>query len=100
MRIEPRDHGFRAVHLAIADIVGAEDHLTLQVGQRHFVVVDHAQRADAGGGEIEQHRRAEAAGADHQHPGGFQLGLAGPAHFAQHDVAGVTFEFGSIEHQG
>ena len=100
VRIEPRDHGFRAVHLAPADIVGAEDHLPLQIRQRHRVVVDDAERADPGGGEIKQHRRAQPAGADHQHARSFQLGLAGSADLAQHDVARVAFKFLGIEHQG
>ena len=52
-----------------------------------------AERADAGGREIHQRRRAEAAGADHQHGGLLQRGLAGAADLAQHDVAGVAFEF-------
>ena len=70
-----------------------KDHLPLQVRQRHRVVVDHAERADAGGGEIQQHRRAEPAGADHQHARGLELGLARAADLAQHDVAGIAFQF-------
>ena len=99
MRIEPRDRRLRAVDLAHADVRRGVDHLPLQIRQRHAVVVDHAERADAGGGEIEQHRRAQAAGADHQHARGLELGLARPADFAQHDVAGIAFEFFGIEHR-
>jgi hypothetical protein len=99
MRIEPRDHRLGAIHLAIADIIGGKDHLPLQIRQRHRVVIDHAERADAGGREIEQHRRAEAAGADHQHACGLELGLPRPADLAQHDVARIAFEFFCIEHQ-
>ena len=99
MRIEPRDRGARALDLAHADIGGRVDHLPLQVRQRHRVVVDHAERADAGGGEIEQHRRAQAAGADHQHARGLERGLAGAADLAQHDVARIAFEFFCVEHR-
>ena len=67
MGVEPLDRRGRAVDLGRADVGRAVDHLALQIGQRHRVVVDDAERADAGGREIEQHRRAEAAGADHQH---------------------------------
>ena len=74
------------------------DDLALQVGQRHDVVIDHAERADAGGGEIHQRRRAETAGADHQHGGLLQRRLAGAADLAQHDVAGVAFEFVGAQH--
>ena len=98
MRIEPRDGRLRAVDLAHADVAGRKDHLPLQIRQRHAVVIDHAERADAGRGEIEQHRRAEPAGADHQHARGLELGLARAADLAQHDVARIAFEFFCIEH--
>ena len=100
VRIEPRNHGLRAVDLARADIVGAEDDLPLQVRQRHDVIVDNAQRADAGGGKIEQHRRTETAGADHQHARRLQLRLSGAADLAQHDVARITFQFLGLKHNG
>ena len=74
------------------------DHLPLQVRQRDRVVVDHAERADAGRGQIEQDRRAEAAGADDQHARLFQRRLAGTADLAQHDVAGVSFELFRTQH--
>ena len=93
MRIERVDFLGGAVDLGPADIRRKVNDLALQVGQRHGVVVDHAERADAGGGEIHQHRRAEPAGADHQHRGGLQRRLAGAAHLAQHDMAGIAFEF-------
>ncbi len=63
------------------------------------VVIDHAERADAGGGEIEQHRRAQAAGADHQHARGLELGLPRAADLAQHDVARIAFQFFCVEHR-
>ena len=100
MRIEPRDRGARLRGFVLADVVGGKNHLPLQIRQRHLVVVDHAERADAGGGEIKQHRRAEPAGADDQHPRGFQLLLAGAADLAQHDVARVALQFLGIEHHG
>ena len=98
VRIEPRDRGGGAVDFRPADIGRAVDHLALQIGQRHRVVVDHAERADARRREIQQHRRAEPAGADHQHAGAAQRRLAGAADLAQHDVAGVTFEFLGRQH--
>ena len=93
MRIERVNPLGRAVDLAPADIGRGVDDLALQIGQRDDVVIDHAERADAGGGQIHQRRRAEAAGADHQHGRLLQRGLAGAADFAQHDMAGVAFEF-------
>lgn len=70
------------------------DHLALQVRQADRVVVDHAQSADAGGGEVLQQRRAQAAGADHQHTGLAQLGLTDAADLRQDDVARVALKLG------
>jgi hypothetical protein len=72
--------------------------LALQIGQRHDVVVDHAKRTDTGRREIHQRRRAEATGADHQHRSFLQRGLTGAADLAQHDMAGVAFEFFGTQH--
>ena len=44
------------------------DDLALQVGLVHGVELDDAERADAGGGQVEQRRAAEPTGPDHQHP--------------------------------
>ena len=74
------------------------DHLPLQVRERHDVVVDDAERADACGGEVEQHRRAETAGADHKDARATERGLSGPSDVAQHDVAGITFQLGVAQH--
>ncbi|KAF0128679.1 MAG: hypothetical protein FD152_2284 [Xanthobacteraceae bacterium] len=93
MGIEPADGAGRALGLEHVDILGAVDDLALQVGERHAVVVDDADGADAGGGEVEEQRRTESAGADHQDPRRLQLLLAGPSHLAQDDVAGVSLEF-------
>ena len=43
------------------------DDLALQVRVVDDVGVDDAERADAGRGEVERRRRAEAAGADQEH---------------------------------
>ena len=90
MRIESRDLARRARDLGLADTGGCVDHLPLQVGERHHVVVDHAERADAGRRQIHQCRRAEPARADHQHARAFQRGLSGTADLTQHDVACVA----------
>ncbi len=64
--------------------------LALQIGQFDSVVVDDADRADAGGGEIERERAAEAAGADDENPRLAQPRLADPADLLQQDVAGIA----------
>src|SRR5258707_5613898 len=86
-----------AVDLAPANIRRGVDDLALQIGQRDNVVIDHAERSDTGGGEIHQRWRAETAGADHQHGGFLQGGLAGASDFTQHDVAGGTLAFGGAQ---
>ena len=74
------------------------DHLALQVRERHLVVVDDAERADARRRQIEQRRRAETAGADHQHARALKRRLAGTADLAQHDMAGIALKFIGSEH--
>ena len=98
MRIEAADRGGRALDLGLADLGRAVDHLALQVRQRDRVVVDDAERADTGRGQIEQRRRAQPAGADHQHARALERGLSGPADLAQHDVAGIAFKLLGTEH--
>ena len=108
MRLDPH-HGVdgarrlcRRLRLRLADPIGGMGDLALQVRQLHAVVVDDADRADAGGGQIQRERRAKPAGADHQHARGLQLRLADAAHVLQQDVAGVAadFVFGEIEVHG
>ena len=93
-------HGLGARSTFGVPISRVENHLALQVRQRHVIIINHAKHADAGGGQIEQHRCAKAAGADDQHARSLQLRLAGTADLAQHDVTGVAFEFFCIEHCG
>ena len=90
--IERRHRGGEAVHLAPADAVRAMRHLTLQVGQLDDVVIDQAERADAGGGEIQRQRTAKPAGADHQHTRLAQTRLAGAADLGEQDVARVALD--------
>ena len=57
-----------------------------------------ARRADAGGGEVLQQRRAEPAGAHHQHARRLQPLLPRPADAVQDDVARVALDLGGAEH--
>lgn len=47
-------------HLGLADPRIGMDHLPLEVGEGDGVVVDHPDRAHAGGGEVEERGRAES----------------------------------------
>ena len=79
-------------HLRLADMVGVVRDLALQVVERHPVVVDDADGADARRRQVEHERRAEAAGADDEHAGAFQLLLSLAADFLQHEVALVALD--------
>ena len=81
-----------AQHLRFADMVRVVGDLPLQVVERDAVVVDDADGADAGRGEIHDQRRAEAAGAHDEHAGAFQLLLALAADLLQHEVALVALD--------
>ena len=60
-------YGFaRAFHFRPADAIRRVDHLPLQVRKVDLVVVHYPDRADSRGGEVEQQRRPQAAGADDQ----------------------------------
>ena len=100
MRVEGLDGALGAGRLRLADVVRPVDHLPLQVRQRDDVVVDDADRADAGGGEVEDGGRAEAAGADHEHARALQRLLARAADLPQHDVAGIALDLVGREGHG
>ena len=56
-----------------------------------------AQRAPVGA-HLANDRHAGLAGAHHQHAGPLEGGLPRSPDLAQHDVAGIAFEFFGIEH--
>ena len=64
--------------------------LALQVRRVDDVHVDDAERADAGGGEVERGRRAEPAGAEQEHLRVEQLLLALLADLGEQQVAAVA----------
>ena len=72
-------------------------HLALEVGLVHDVVVDDPEPADAGRGEVERRRRAEPAGADQQHARVEQLQLAGLADLGDQDVTAVALALVGLE---
>ena len=88
--VERLDLLLGGVDLRHADAVGRVDDLALEVGDVDHVVVDDAERPDAGGGEVERGRRAEAAGAEQQHLGVEQLLLALDADLGEQEVARVA----------
>ena len=65
----------------------------MQIVQAHPVVVDHPDPAEPRRREIQDQRRAEAAGADHEDARGFQTLLAGAANLLKDQMAPVACDF-------
>ena len=98
MRIDPANCDGCTLNLGEAHIRRAVDHLALQVRQRHRIVIDDPECADAGRREIEQRRRAEPARAHHQHARTLERGLAGTTDLLQHDMARIALELFGTQH--
>ncbi len=81
------------LQLGPADVGGAVQHLALQVAEIDHVEIDQADAADAGGGEVQAQRRAEAAGADEQDAGGLEPLLPVHADFGHDEVPAVAGDF-------
>ncbi len=88
--VQALEHDLGGVHLELADGGLRVDDLALQVRLVDDVEVHEADGADAGGGEVERERRAEAAGADAEDLRGLELLLALHADLGQDEVAGVA----------
>ncbi|CAA0273514.1 Uncharacterised protein [Klebsiella oxytoca] len=65
------------------------DDLALQVAQVNIVVVDDPDGPHAGSGKVEEGRRAEPAGSDHQDAGVLQPALAECADLRNDEVPRV-----------
>jgi hypothetical protein len=78
------------IDLGAADVGRGVQDLALQVGDLHLVGIHEAEEADAGGGEVVEGGRAEAAAADDQHAPGAELFLGMAAEPGQVEVAGVA----------
>ena len=89
-RIDRQRRLRRRACLRRADAISGVGDLALQVRQLHRVVIDDADAADPGRGEVEHKRRAKPARAHHQHARCLQLRLADPAHLVQQDVPRVA----------
>ena len=76
------------------------DDLTLEIRVVDDVGVDDAERADAGGGEVERRRRAEPAGTDQEHARVEQLLLPLLADLGNQDVAGVAGRCAAVSTRG
>ena len=73
------------------------DDLALQIGQVDLVIIDDAERADAGRGQVHQQGRAKPAGTNDQHARGEQLGLAFLADLVENQVPRITVELRFVQ---
>ena len=90
--VEPFQGEQRLIDLAIAHALGAVEDLPLQVGEVDAVRVGERDPADAGRGEIERRRAAQAAGADDERAPRAQPLLSFYPDFGKKDVAAVAEE--------
>ena len=71
--------------------------LALQIGKINNIEIDNAERADAGGGQVQRQRRAQPAGADAQHSRLLQLELPLHADLGHDEVARVAQDLVVVE---
>src|SRR5262249_36935973 len=90
--VDRGERGAGAVDLEGADSVGSMHDLPLQIGEIDPVGIGDADRPNTGGGEVEEHRRAEAAGADDEDARGEELRLPLLADLVEDQVAGVALK--------
>ncbi len=88
-------HSFGPAHVS-----GGVEDLALQVIIIDSIKIEQAEGAHSRGGQVLQYRTAQAATAHDQHPGGFELLLAGHANFRQQQVATVARGFGGRKRRG
>jgi hypothetical protein len=93
MGIEARCRCGCARNFRMTDVGRAVNDLPLQVRQADMVIIDNADGADSGSGQILDQRRTEAAGPNHQDTCLFQPCLAGATDFRQNQMAGITLDF-------
>ncbi len=90
LRVHVQQAFTRRVQLRAPHVLGTVDDLSLEVAVLDGVEVHQPDRAHARGGQVERGRRAEAAGADDQHPRLLELLLALEPDLRHDDVPGVA----------
>ena len=88
--VECLQPGARRGHLLRSHRARVVQHLSLQVGGVHPVVVDDADAPDPGGGQVERRRRAESSCTDEQHRGLPEALLPCLSDLGQEDVPAVA----------
>lgn len=86
-------------YLGLADLRVAIQHLPLQVGQRHDVIVNNANCLNTRRSKILDRRTSNPARADQQDMAVEQFGLTSPTYIAQHNMACIAVELLVIKGQ-
>jgi hypothetical protein len=92
-RIDLADRVTCTLGLGPADVGLAVDDLPLQVGLVDHVELDDADGAHAGGGQVQQGRRAQPAGTDDQHLRLLEAFLPGQPQIGNDQVAAIALNF-------
>jgi hypothetical protein len=75
------------------NIASSVEDLALEVGGIDHIKVDHPQRADSGGGEIETRRRPQTTSTNKENAGGFEAFLTIQSDTGKRQVSGVAGNF-------
>ena len=94
VRIQVEQPGLGGIEFAPAHAARPVENLPLEVRRIHGVEVHQAERSDTGRGEVERHRRPQAATPDHQNPRRLELLLARKPHLGQNHVPAVPHQLG------
>src|ERR1700730_3029361 len=90
VRIDLRDRLSSGSQLGASDILGAMNHLALEIREVHNVKINDAQSADACRGEIKREGRAQSAGPDTEYLGSLQPELTLHADLRHDQVPAIT----------
>src|SRR5579871_4932568 len=66
--------------------------LPLEIGERHDVKIDDADRANSCGRQVKKQGASETASTNYEHARGQEPRLAGSAHFTEHNVSRVALK--------
>ncbi len=98
LRIQRAQPAHRRLHLADTDAGAIVDDLPLQVGQVDRIEIRQVQLADPGRGQVQRHRRTQAAKTDDQCAAALQAQLALDVDLRQQDLATVAQQFLVAQH--
>src|SRR5713226_7265410 len=90
VRIDVFETIARRSYFRTAYVARAVNDLSLQVRSVNHIEINQSKSSHAGRRQIHSQRRAQTAGANHQHAGSFQLSLTGHADLWNNDVPAVA----------